>query len=327
MEINFVNGFELTGEDTTKYNGKLTTKAGTSFLNTLNNIEKIESILETYKNKCEKNTKEMDKDDLLDVISNLNKDLLKVNVDAMFINVISNILYERNIEYIRILTYEKFAFSLIEILNQLLHSEVILNIHFKYKNQKELLWIEIPACTIYQSYLDNKNNIIQINEEREIDKKTYYQIYNTVYKIKSVEHYFSAYFKYFLDNKIRIKKCENCGKYFIPSNRTDEKYCDNSSPQNPRKTCKEYGAKKTYRDKIKSNDIRKEHYNTSQYYRMKLTRCTDEKAKVILNNKFEKYKSDYEKNKKKYNNKKITEIEFVNWIKEQKDLKKCKNKK
>ena len=39
--------------------------------------------------------------------------------------------------------------------------------------------------------------------------------------------------------KIDIKKCENCGKYFIPTSRSDEIYCDNIYKNE--KTCKELG--------------------------------------------------------------------------------------
>lgn len=42
--------------------------------------------------------------------------------------------------------------------------------------------------------------------------------------------------------------------------------------------------------------------------------------KRILNIKFEKYKQEFKKKSKKYDNKKITEKDFVEWIKNQKAL-------
>ena len=130
----------------------------------------------------------------------------------------------------------------------------------------------------------------------------------------------NIYFNYYLENNIHIKKCENCGKYFIPTSRSDEKYCDNVSPQNPQKTCKEYGAKKTYRDKINSDKIQKAHFTTSQFFRMKIKRCKNEKEKEKLTKLFEKYKTNYGKQKNKFDNKKITENYFVEWIVKQKDI-------
>lgn len=148
----------------------------------------------------------------------------------------------------------------------------------------------------------------------------------TTYRITTIKELLNISLMEILKNKLTIKKCENCKKYFITENRTDEKYCNRISPQNPKKTCKEYGVKKIYRDKLNSDMIRKSHYNTSQYFRMKKNRCKNEKEKEKIIKDFEKYKTNYEKNKRKYNNKKITEIEFTEWINEQKNLKKKDNK-
>lgn len=52
-------------------------------------------------------------------------------------------------------------------------------------------------------------------------------------------------------NKINIKECENCKKYFIPTSRSDEKYCNNVYRNG--KTCKEIG----YITKVNSDDILK----------------------------------------------------------------------
>lgn len=52
-------------------------------------------------------------------------------------------------------------------------------------------------------------------------------------------------------SNIVIKKCENCGKFFIPTSRNDEKYCDNIFRNN--KTCKELG----YYEKVINNDVLK----------------------------------------------------------------------
>jgi len=62
-----------------------------------------------------------------------------------------------------------------------------------------------------------------------------------------------------------IKKCQNCGKHFIPSVRSDEKYCD--YPYKDGKTCKQlgYGLKvnadeilKAYRTIYKTQNARKQ---------------------------------------------------------------------
>ena len=39
--------------------------------------------------------------------------------------------------------------------------------------------------------------------------------------------------------KQTIKKCEHCGKWFVPQNRTDEKYCLRPSPKYPDRNCRD----------------------------------------------------------------------------------------
>lgn len=41
------------------------------------------------------------------------------------------------------------------------------------------------------------------------------------------------------DSGKTVRRCENCGRYFIPENRSDTLYCDNPSPEVPEMTCKE----------------------------------------------------------------------------------------
>ena len=59
-----------------------------------------------------------------------------------------------------------------------------------------------------------------------------------------------------------VKICSNCGRYFIPLKRSDEKYCSNKSKKNPAKTCKEIGAKEKQRKAIRNNISLLAHYNT-----------------------------------------------------------------
>ena len=64
---------------------------------------------------------------------------------------------------------------------------------------------------------------------------------------------FLCEFMQIVNSVARIKKCANCGKFFIPSSRSDEIYCNNVFKNN--KTCKEIG----YEEKINSNEILKEY--------------------------------------------------------------------
>lgn len=53
-----------------------------------------------------------------------------------------------------------------------------------------------------------------------------------------------------ISNKIQIKQCANCGRFFIPSKRSDEIYCDRVNENG--KTCKDIG----YSSKIKEDPFK-----------------------------------------------------------------------
>lgn len=52
-----------------------------------------------------------------------------------------------------------------------------------------------------------------------------------------------------------IKKCKNCGRYFIPENRSDTLYCSNPSPVDPTKTCREYGSQRLWYERQKDDEL------------------------------------------------------------------------
>ena len=91
-----------------------------------------------------------------------------------------------------------------------------------------------------------------------------------------------------------IRKCKNCGKYFIPENLKATKYCNNIFENG--KTCREIGKEKSYKNNLKSDKLlelyRKRYMslasNNSHYH--------TENSKI----KFEKYKSEGIKIKEKY---------------------------
>lgn len=158
------------------------------------------------------------------------------------------------------------------------------------------------------------DTIHELYDNKEIFSLKYYEIF-------SIKDLLSIFFNFFMENNITINKCKNCGKYFIPSNRTDEKYCDNPSPQNPSQTCKKYGAKRVYSNIVKSSAVKSEHIRTSQFYRVRISRAK-EKNDISFANKMQKlldsYLENYQKQLTKFNNNKISEEDFVVWIKSQK---------
>ncbi len=57
---------------------------------------------------------------------------------------------------------------------------------------------------------------------------------------------------------IPIRKCANCGRYFILDGRSDIEYCSRPLGDKPGKTCQDVGALNKYMDKVHADPIRKE---------------------------------------------------------------------
>lgn len=203
---------------------------------------------------------------------------------------------------------------------------------YNLQNQYYFKAFEIPremiSCVIKQDnkirLLESKHEILcgNVKDRKYIENRFDNDIkYLTSYQIEKASDIFEVYRKLIIEKNICIKKCSNCNNFFIAESRTDEKYCNNPSPQNPNKTCKEYGAKKTYRDEIKSTPIKYEHNKTSQFFRMRINRTSTDntKEKEMYQKKFNTYKDNYQKKKEQYQSGKLKEKDFVEWIIKQKE--------
>ena len=116
------------------------------------------------------------------------------------------------------------------------------------------------------------------------------------------------------NDKLYIKNCKNCGKYFIPVSRSDEKFCTNLISRDSDKTCRDVGAFNLYNKKIRDNEIESLFRNTSAALAMKVKRNPDI---PIYKEKYEKWKIYSKIQKKKYYDKLITKDELIEWINKQ----------
>lgn len=111
--------------------------------------------------------------------------------------------------------------------------------------------------------------------------------------------------------KLEIKICENCGKYFIPISKSNEKFCTNYISLNSKKTCRDVGAFTSYNNKIKDNEIEYLIRKTSSYFSMQVKRNPDID---LYKKKHEAWKKNYKKQRLKFKNNEITKDEFIEWI-------------
>lgn len=85
------------------------------------------------------------------------------------------------------------------------------------------------------------------------------------YEIEDTLDFVMSSFSFMLDLGMPFRRCANCGKYFIPENKSDTKYCNRISPQYPRLTCKEAAKYIKQLEREKGNyteRLRKSIYNT-----------------------------------------------------------------
>lgn len=117
-------------------------------------------------------------------------------------------------------------------------------------------------------------------------------------------------FKEFMsDNHNTIRQCQNCRKYFVPSNLKETKYC-NSEYENTGKTCRQIGKELAYKKSLKEDSL------LDAYRRryMSLASSVSHYGTDRAIERFEEYKKDGAIMKKKYLNNEITPKEFENWI-------------
>ena len=106
-----------------------------------------------------------------------------------------------------------------------------------------------------------------------------------------------------------IKKCQNCGMYFIPSSRLDEIYCD--YPKEKGKNCREQGAVQAYNERLKQNKALAEYRRLYQLKSMAVGRNKDNKQ---MKKDFDKWKKDAKDKVNKLKHGDLTEDEVYEWL-------------
>ncbi len=106
-----------------------------------------------------------------------------------------------------------------------------------------------------------------------------------------------------------IKKCQNCGMYFIPNSRLDEIYCDYPKPDG--KTCRDKGAFQAYNERLKQNKALAEYRRLYQLKSMAVGRNKDNKQ---MKKDFEKWKKDAKDRVNKLKRGVLTEDEVYEWL-------------
>jgi hypothetical protein len=117
--------------------------------------------------------------------------------------------------------------------------------------------------------------------------KTYYGLVQEpeiaeFYEIDTVRDLLRFELLKMIEHNIFIKKCKNCGWFFIPSRRADAEYCDRAFGETGRK-CSEIGATLRYEKKVSENPV------------------------------WEVYKRNYRRQNSRTRAGKMTQAEFLQW--------------
>lgn len=111
-------------------------------------------------------------------------------------------------------------------------------------------------------------------------------------------------------NNIEIKKCKNCGKFFVPNNRSDELFCENVFENG--KTCKEIGYFKVKQKAIHENEVLRMYRNVYQKLLLRVRRNPDN---ADYARDFEFFKDDNIEMRNALERNEITEEQYLEWLK------------
>jgi len=161
----------------------------------------------------------------------------------------------------------------------------------------------------FENFNENKENIgiyYSLRDKNEND------VYSTTYVCNDFLDICISSLHFILSNGYSIRQCENCGKYYIPYNRSDTLYCDRASPQVENKTCKEYGAFKTYQDNLKINEAMGLYRKIYMQKQMLAKRNPDIDT---YKNEFEEFKKESKQWKEDIKKGAKNELDYLEWLK------------
>ncbi len=130
-----------------------------------------------------------------------------------------------------------------------------------------------------------------------------------IHRIKTIAGYCILAIARLLNTEIIIRNCENCNRFFVPTSRSDEIYCDRIFKNN--KTCKQIG----YNRKVENDPYLKAYrkaYKTKNAY--KLRNINNSPG---IEERFSKWVAEAKKKLEEARTGRITIGEFNTWLKSQ----------
>lgn len=138
---------------------------------------------------------------------------------------------------------------------------------------------------------------------------------NVVIHPASLSDFVASSIFYFFRNGYRLKRCKNCGRFFIPLSRADELYCDQPSPQDKNRSCKQYGSDRLWYDRLKQDEAAKLSRNVYMAKQMLVKRNPDILAYKKM---FDYFKTERKKWEALVKSGAKSKDEYISWLNEMK---------
>ncbi len=210
---------------------------------------------------------------------------------------------KNNKEYSEYTPLERFcSFSLREDLYRYsTNTQVFFNNIIGYKGEMSRL----SKCNPAEVSKKIKNNEIALTTSN-IFYSTYLSniVFHSLYEIATNE-------------RVIIKNCQNCGKYFIPTTKQTEIYCDITYKEDER-SCRDTGAGETYKKNINEVEGYIIYRRTYQKRLMQIKRNPDALGRDIA--RFNVWKDKAQSKIKNFKKGLLTEEDLTTWMINNKDL-------
>ena len=132
-----------------------------------------------------------------------------------------------------------------------------------------------------------------------------------VYQCESIEDACIASMHFLITNNYNIRKCKNCGKYFVAYLRSDAEYCTRVSPYNKKKTCREDGPKRTYGASVNGDMVKKRLQQIESARRMRKYRNPDN---WDIQTEFDEWQIAMNRRRREYQSGSISADQFLAWL-------------
>ena len=137
----------------------------------------------------------------------------------------------------------------------------------------------------------------------------------TVYECNYIEDACIASLHYLITNQYHIRKCKNCGKYFVAYLRSDAEYCTRVSPFHNNRTCREDGPKRTFEATVNGDVVKKRLKQIESARRMKKHRNPND---WDIQMEFTEWQLAMNRWRKGYQSGMISAERFMKWLEDHK---------